>query len=184
MSLSEMRVNTRTFGFSLFESHCFRILSKCAKIKDNRMFAHLSVRRAELSDFPAILAIEAASFGSGAYDRKLFAELHRKCGGLFLVAMRGTSVVGYAITCINPKGAELVSIAVAPRYRTRGAAAALMESVLRRLRRRKVRKFTLMVKVSNAPAIAFYEKFAFCKFRRVARYYEDGSDGFLFVRFL
>jgi ribosomal-protein-alanine N-acetyltransferase len=148
------------------------------------MSTHLSVRRALLSDFPAILAIETACFGPDAYDRKLFAELHRKCGGLFLVALWGTKVVAYAVTCTNPKGAELVSIAVAPRYRNRGAASALLDGTLRRLRRRNVAKFTLMVKVSNSAAIAFYEKYAFRKLRLVKRYYEDASDGFLFVRVL
>ena len=148
------------------------------------MLACLSVRPAKLSDLPAILAIETACFGPDAYDRKLFAELHRKCGGLFLVAMAGTKVIAYAVTCANPKSAELVSIAVSPRHRTRGAASALMDSTLRRLRRRNVPKFKLMVKVSNTPAIAFYRKYAFRKLRRVAGYYEDGSDGFLFVRFL
>jgi ribosomal-protein-alanine N-acetyltransferase len=148
------------------------------------MIVRLSVRRANASDLPAILAIETASFGSDAYDRKLFAEYLLKCGDLFLVAMWGTKVIAYAITCINPRAAELVSIAVAPRYRTRGAASVLMDSTLRRLRRRKVHKFTLMVKVSNAPALAFYEKYGFRKLRRASRYYEDGSDGFLFARLL
>jgi ribosomal-protein-alanine N-acetyltransferase len=148
------------------------------------MLADLSVRPARLSDLPVILAIETACFGPDAYDRKLFAELHRKCGGLFLVAMRGARVIAYAVTCINPKEAELISIAVAPRHRSRGAASILMDSTLRRLRRRNVTRFKLMVKVSNAAAISFYRKYAFRELRRVARYYEDGSDGLLFVRFL
>jgi ribosomal protein S18 acetylase RimI-like enzyme len=39
-----------------------------------------------------------------------------------------------------------------------------------------------MVKVSNTPALAFYQKHAFRKLRRVPRYYEDASDAFLFVK--
>jgi ribosomal-protein-alanine N-acetyltransferase len=148
------------------------------------MSVRLSVRRARVADLPGILTIESHSFGSDAYDRKLFAEYLHKCGDLFLVAMWGTRVIAYAITCINPKAAELVSIAVTPRYRNRGAASALVDSTLRRLRRRRVSKLTLMVKVSNTPAIAFYEKYRFRKQGRVRHYYEDAADAFRFVRLL
>jgi ribosomal-protein-alanine N-acetyltransferase len=179
-----MLVKSSSPGFFSFEPHRFRIRSKCVKIKDNKMFARLSVRPARVSDLPAILAIETASFGADAYDRKLFAEYLRKCGGLFLVALWGTKVAGYAISRIHPRGAELVSIAVLPRHRNRGVASALMDSTLRRLRRQQIPKITLMVKVSNEAALSFYEKYGFGKLRRISRYYEDGSDGFLFVRVL
>jgi ribosomal-protein-alanine N-acetyltransferase len=148
------------------------------------MLTRLSVRHATATDLPVILGIETASFGSDAYDRKLFAEYLLKCGDLFLVAMWGDKVIAYALTCINPKGAELVSIAVAPRHRRRGAASVLLNSTLRRLRRRKVPRITLMVKISNTAAMSFYEKYGFRKIRRVPRYYEDGADGFLFVKLL
>jgi ribosomal-protein-alanine N-acetyltransferase len=184
MILSEMLVKTSTLRFFSLKPHRFRIRSKCVKIKDNKMFSRPRVRGARASDLPAILAIENASFGSDAYDRKLFAEYLRICGGLFLVARWGTKTAGYAITCINPRGAEMVSIAVAPAYRKRGTASVLMQSTVRRLRHRKIPKITLMVKVSNTAALSFYGKYGFRKQRRVRCYYEDGADGFRFVRVL
>jgi ribosomal protein S18 acetylase RimI-like enzyme len=57
-----------------------------------------------------------------------------------------------------------------------------MESLLRRLRLRRIKRLTLMVKTTNREARAFYEKYAFEKVRRVRRYYEDGSDGWLMAR--
>ena len=144
------------------------------------------VRRVRADDIPAILEIETASFGSDAYDRKLFAEYTRTCGDLFLVALAGTKVVGYAITCLCAARtgirAELISLAVLPSVRGKGAAPALMESILRRLRLRRVSRFALTVNVMNNRAIAFYKKYGFRKLRRVPRYYEDGADGFLFVK--
>jgi ribosomal-protein-alanine N-acetyltransferase len=184
MLLSEMLVKSTAPSFLPLEPHCFRNASKYAKIKDNRMYLGLSVRRARASDLPRILAIERASFGSDAYDRKLFAEYLLKCGDLFLVAMWGDKVIAYAITCIHPNAAELVSIAVAPRHRSRGAASALLDRTMRRLRRLGIPQFTLMVKVSNAPALAFYEKHGFQQTHRIRRYYEDSSDGFRFVKLL
>ncbi len=139
------------------------------------------IRPVRACDIERILEIEAASFGSDAYDRNLFAEYTRKCGSLFLVALRGTKVIAYSITGSSANrigmAAELVSVAVDPAYTGKGVASALMDSTLRRLRRRGVTRLRLMVKITNQRALAFYEKYGFRKIRRVARYYEDGADG-------
>jgi ribosomal-protein-alanine N-acetyltransferase len=142
------------------------------------------IRRFRPSDMDRIAAIESASFGNDAYDRNLFAEFYRKCGPLFLVAVRRNSVCGYAVACIRGERAEVVSIAVDPRSRRGGVAAALMDSTLRRLRRRGASRVVLMVKLTNAAARAFYEKRGFSKVRLVRGYYEDGSDGILMARAL
>jgi ribosomal-protein-alanine N-acetyltransferase len=137
----------------------------------------LTIRRFRMSDLDHVERIEQASFGRDAYDRNLFAEFFHKCGELFLVALRGPVVCGYMVTCIRGDRAELVSIAVAPKERGRGSATLLMDSTLRRLRRRRVARLVLMVKVTNASARAFYGKYAFEKVRLVRKYYEDGADG-------
>ena len=143
----------------------------------------ISVRVFKGADLDRILKIERASFGADAYDRNLFAELFHKCGGLFLVALRGRNICGYIVTCMRgqktPLTAELVSIAIDPAYRGQGAASTLLKNTLRRLRLRKVERLSLMVKVTNEPARRFYERHGFRKIRRVAAYYEDGADGVL-----
>jgi ribosomal-protein-alanine acetyltransferase len=142
------------------------------------------VRLARPADLDAILEIEHASFGKDAYDRNLFAEYFRKCGRLFLVAHRGSRICGYQITCVRENRAELVSIAVAPEVRGKGAASAMLASTLRRLKRRKVARLLLMVRVRNRAARRFYEKFAFEKLRIVKGYYKGGGDGLLMQRTL
>jgi [ribosomal protein S18]-alanine N-acetyltransferase len=152
------------------------------------MFKRYSVRRMEVADLDRILEIERASFGRDAYDRKLFAEYAHKCGELFLVAERSRKVWGYALTCARSGAAgnraELVSVAVDPAVRGTGAAKALMDSTLRRLRSRKVTRLSLMVKVTNERARAFYERYGFEKVRIVRAYYEDGRDGWLMAKHL
>jgi ribosomal-protein-alanine N-acetyltransferase len=148
------------------------------------MLTRISVRPVKAADLDGIVAIERASFGRDAYDRNLFAEFTRTCGELFLVANKGSKLLGYSITCIRGERAELVSIAVHPRHRLRGAASTLMDGTLRRLRRRCVARFVLMVKVTNHEAIGFYEKYGFRRYRRASRYYEDGADGLLYVKVL
>jgi len=54
-----------------------------------------------------------------------------------------------------------------------------MASIIRRLKRRGVGRFTLTVKVNNHRARAFYESYGFRKIRMVPGYYEDGADGVL-----
>ena len=141
------------------------------------MVSRYSVRRFRAADLERILEIEHASFGKDAYDRNLFAEYGRRCAGLFLVAADERAIQGYAITCIRGPRAELVSIAVDPAARGRGAASALVESTLRRLRLRGIARIGLMVRETNAPARAFYEKYGFRKQWRVAECYEDSEDG-------
>jgi [ribosomal protein S18]-alanine N-acetyltransferase len=143
------------------------------------MKAEYSVRRAGPADLPRILAIERAGFGEWAWDRKLFAEYTRICGELFLVTLVGGKVVGYCIGRVARGGASVESIAVAPSVRGKGAADALLRSLLRRLRARGVARVSLMVKEDNLRARAFYERYGFRRVRRVAEYYEDGSAGLL-----
>ena len=146
------------------------------------MPGRFAVRRLKRMDLDRIMEIEHASFGADAYDRKLFAEFLNASGDLFLAAERSGKIRGYLVACRRGRRAEVVSVAVDPACRGQGAASALMESALRRLRLRGVGRLVLMVKVSNHPARAFYEKYAFKNVRRVRRYYEDGSDGWLMGR--
>ena len=160
------------------------------------MLKRYSIRRMRVADLDRIMEIERASFGRDAYDRNLFAEYTRKCGELFLVAERSHDTVGkvwgYALTCLaaqrrgedSGKQAELISVAVDPAARGTGAAKALMDSTLRRLRSRQVTRLGLMVKVTNQRARAFYERYGFKKIRIVRAYYEDGQDGCLMAKHL
>jgi ribosomal-protein-alanine N-acetyltransferase len=143
------------------------------------MKRRIEIRKFRLADLDRVMRIEQSSFGEDAYDRNLFAEFHHTCGDLFLVAVRRSGVCGYIVTCTRGERGEVVSIAVDPASRGRGAASALMDSTLRRLRRRRVERLALMVKVSNEPARAFYGKYHFKKLRLARRYYEDGTDGVL-----
>src|ERR1035437_5471738 len=146
------------------------------------MPARFVVRRMRRVDLDRIMEIECASFGADAYDRNLFAEFLHTCGDLSLAVERSGKIRGYLIASRQGRRAEVVSVAVDPACRGQGAASALMESALRRLRLRRVARLVLMVKTTNHAARAFYEKYAFRKVRRVRRYYEDGSDGWLMAR--
>ncbi len=146
------------------------------------MTAPYQVRRVRLRDLDRILEIERASFGNDAYDRALFTRYLHRCGEVFLVTERKGRIWGYMTICVRGERAELVSVAVDPAARGKGAASRLMDSAIRRLRRRRVKRFGLLVRVSNSAAQAFYRKYGFETVKRVGGYYEDGEDGWLMVR--
>lgn len=129
-----------------------------------------------------VMAIERASFGRLAYTRGMFLDLYRHCGPLFLVARRGRLMAGYAVACREGREAEIVSIAVALAFRGQGVGTALMERLLDLAAAGGASRVRLMVRTDNQAAIRFYRGFGFRRARRVARYYEDGADGYRMVR--
>jgi len=124
-----------------------------------------------------ILVIEHASFPREPYPRELFLELLEECAGWFFVARRARRIVGYSVTAPAKKRAEIVSLAVLPKHRRSGIATALVRYTLARLRRAGVHSVGLTVRTDNLEAIRLYRRLGFRSFRRIARYYEDCSDG-------
>jgi len=141
-------------------------------------------RRIEIRPFlrrhlERVLAIEEACFAREAYPRELFLELYQGCGRWFFVARRAGRIAGYSVASTEEAEAEIVSIAVAPEHRRAGVATALLKHTLASLRRARVGSVTLMVRPDNPGAIRFYRGAGFRAAGRIARYYEDRSDGLL-----
>jgi ribosomal-protein-alanine N-acetyltransferase len=83
------------------------------------------------------------------------------------------------VTFAGRKKAEIVSIAVEPRFRKLGVGSTLMAYTLRELKKRRIERVELMVRASDHGTAAFYRRFGFRRVRRVPRYYEDGGDALL-----
>jgi ribosomal-protein-alanine N-acetyltransferase len=129
-----------------------------------------------------VLEIEQACFLADAYPRELFEELYRESAGLFFVARRARRIVGYCVSTVEGTAAEIVSVAVLPEQRANGIGRALLMYTMRRLRGRRIRTAVLTVRLDNAGAIRLYRELHFRAAGRIARYYEDGSDGLLMRR--
>ena len=137
-----------------------------------------------LDQLESILKLERAVFPEDAYDREMFLDLHRKCGGLFFVAKVDGEVAGYAVSCLARGNGEIVSLGVARRFRRHGVGKALMRRTLRALASAGARAAVLAVRVDNTAAIEFYRGFGFRSERRVPRYYQDGGGALRMRRLL
>jgi ribosomal-protein-alanine N-acetyltransferase len=136
----------------------------------------LNVRRATREDLTAIIRIERASFGRDAWGGDWFLDyLSERKNCLFLVALKGETIVGYAIVVHNETHSELDSIVVSPSERGGGIAAALLPRLTVLLRRRGVSTMSLLVRLDNVPAIELYRKLGFRRERRINGYYDDGA---------
>lgn len=141
------------------------------------MPTRITVRRATAADLRRIVTVERASFRADAWPREAFTALMNECPRLFLVATLADRTAGYSSTVADAERAELVSVAVHPRYRRRGVARALINRMVTLLRGEGVRQVWLTVRPANADAIRLYESFGFRHVRRVKDYYGRGRDG-------
>ena len=124
----------------------------------------------------ALLPIEQSCFGKSAWSREGFeSELH-KPENLFLCALEEKTVVG-CIAADNAAGQGFISkVMVAPQYRRRGVAKALLSALVEFAEAQKMEELTLEVRASNAPAIALYEAAGFEKIGNRRRFYHDPSE--------
>src|SRR5258708_27241232 len=121
----------------------------------------VQIRTFRAADLERVLAVERATFAEGPYTRGMFRELHRDCGGLFFVAVRGRRIVGYMVTCVDKGQAGIVSIGVDPKCQKAGIGTRLMEYTLAVLETRGIRRMELTVRTTNTAGALFHRRFGF-----------------------
>ncbi|RKJ81530.1 ribosomal-protein-alanine N-acetyltransferase [Butyricicoccus sp. 1XD8-22] len=114
-----------------------------------------------------IVAMEECHIaGISEVERQCFREpwspdaLREELGrGIFLAAVEGGTVAGYAGCQTVLDEGYITNVAVLPAFRRQGIAGALIAELLRRAE--GLSFVTLEVRASNAAAIALYEKYGF-----------------------
>lgn len=143
----------------------------------------LAVRPAGAADLPALRRLERAGFDDPWSERSLRTELERP-GSVVLVAEGGggDGPAGYAAWRSAAGESELLRIAVDPRWRRRGVAAALLAAGDDALRDAGCSRCFLEVREDNAAAIALYEALGFHRIGRRRGYYGGTRDALLYAR--
>ncbi len=123
-------------------------------------------------DIPEILKIERASFSS-PWSGAAFYQESIKHYALSKVAVSRDKIVGYVCVNIIFDDCHVLNLAVHPDFRRQRIATRLMEEILRESKERGCRFFYLEVRVSNAGARSFYERFGFEVSRIRKSYYSS-----------
>jgi ribosomal-protein-alanine N-acetyltransferase len=76
---------------------------------------------------------------------------------------------------------QIQNLATLPAMRRKGVAVRLLQHVIARSRKSGLTAIWLEVRVSNAPAIALYERFCFSANGKRSAYYPDGEDALIMM---
>lgn len=123
----------------------------------------------------AVLAVEAQCQSSPWSERSFRNELDQK-QSVFLVAVLGGEVVGYAGAWILADEAHITTLAVAPSHRRQGLGIQLMEEVLSRAVERDAICSTLEVRAGNEAALRLYEGMGYARCGLRKGYYPDNRE--------
>jgi ribosomal-protein-alanine N-acetyltransferase len=140
-----------------------------------RLFARAEPILSEASprDAGAIAALHAASFRRGWSED----EVERLLLDAQVIAHRalsGRAFAGFILSRMAAGEAEILSVAVAPRWRGRGLAGRLLMLHLRRLAGLSVSTVFLEVEEGNKPALRLYDRAGFRQVGRRPGYYAQG----------
>jgi len=140
-----------------------------------------TIRPLSYSDLPRVIAIERRAFPT-PWSLAMFVLELSKPSGICLAAVDGRNkLLGYLICSRYDQVWHLMNIAVDPRARRIGIGSALLDEMV--ARGSADAPYTLEVRMSNAPAIALYERFGFRAAGTRPRYYHDtGEDALIMWR--
>jgi ribosomal-protein-alanine N-acetyltransferase len=140
----------------------------------------IDIRRLQLRDLSAIEDIERAAYPT-PWSRSMFAGELAKPSSICLGAFVDDRLIGYLIVSRYVDAWHVMNVAVASERRRRGIASTLLEQLFEQTSGDDRRGYTLEVRVSNAGAIALYERLGF-ESRGVRRgYYTDNREDALIM---
>ena len=142
------------------------------------------MRREDLAE---VMAIEVASFALPWTEEMFANELVRGTLSELLVARLASAgdpppLGGYICVWVVTDELHINNLAVNPRWRRRGIAAALLECALTRGRDSGARAAYLEVRVSNGAAQGLYRRFHFAPVGVRTRYYTHPVEDALIMR--
>ncbi len=143
----------------------------------------LLIRNASAADIERLEALERECFSLPWTRGQLISQLPDDMH-VFLTAELNGETAGYVGMMHVIDEGYISNVAVAPEYRRRGIADALMGVLLARCEALSLTFVTLEVRRGNAPAIALYEKHGFVRVGKRRDYYElPREDAVLMTKF-
>ncbi len=137
-----------------------------------------------VADLDGVLEIEQVSFSS-PWSRDAFTSEILQVYTVYLVTRASADVVAYGGMHVIFEDAHVTNIAVRSSHRGKGLGEQMMEELMNRARRRRAKRITLEVRVSNHTAKSLYIKLGFTTSNGAIRkgYYSDtGEDAIVMWR--
>ena len=128
-----------------------------------------------------VAELEKICFSDPWSERSVASELENPLS-LWLVAQEGERVAGYIGSQSVMGESDMMNLAVSPDYRRQGIGEALVNALAADLKAAGNTCLTLEVRVSNAPAIALYEKLGFVQVGRRPNYYHNPKEDALILK--
>ena len=145
----------------------------------------MRIRDAGIEELPEIQRIENSCFGEERYPADVLAAMLEEEGFETFLAedeeIMGSATVNYREELV---AAQLVSIAVLPRFRGRGIARALLAEAECRVRRRGADRMVLQVAVTNVAALNLYLHQGYVLQGMIGDYYGRGKDAYFMEKAL
>lgn len=141
------------------------------------------IQKMEVNDLEHIVELEQQCFTSPWSKDDFLYELNENPFGYYVVLKEQDQITGYLGLWMDEERAQITTIGVDPKHRSKGYAKALMEHMLDVCSKRGVQMYSLEVRVSNTPAIALYERYGFKKVGIRKAYYKDNhEDAYLMIK--
>ncbi len=140
------------------------------------------IRYVKENDIGQIHRIEEESF-SFPFSRKQFLQLYSNCKEIFFVAEKNEEILGYIVGMRGFRKIIIASIAVKEEYRKKGIATKLMRFFIKKAIM-ITKTLELQARISNKPAIFFYERMGFTCQNILHEYYPDKEDAILYRKTL
>ena len=139
------------------------------------------ILRMNESHVTAVAQLEQQCFCDPWSEKSIASELQNPLA-LWLVAEEDGVVAGYIGSQTVFPESDVMNVAVAPAFRRRGIAEALVSTLCERLAEDGNESLTLEVRASNTPAIALYEKLGFAQVGLRRNYYRNPKEDALILR--
>ena len=139
------------------------------------------IREMKNGDVAAIAELEKLCFSDPWSENSIASEVNNPLS-YWLVAEVDGEVAGYVGSQSVLDAADMMNLAVSPKCRKQGIGQALVKNLVHHLQQNNVIALLLEVRVSNAPAIALYEKMGFVQVGRRPKYYHNPREDALILR--
>lgn len=141
--------------------------------------------KAKLEHLDEITRIEAENFPcpwkKDYFKQELFLPSRYNIVIILNEGEQNQKLIGYLFSHYTKEELHIAKIATDKPYQRQGISTALMNKCISFCKFKKINFISLEVRVSNTPAIKFYEKYKFEKIYLRKRYYPDGEDAYFMM---